>query len=297
VTNVPNSTLTLQTERPTDGGIEDMLVSSRAASSPDSDVATRTAEADYRSPRQASSRGGATAPPLTAGADPVVMHSRATGMIRGACLGQRKHNLGRHMPRGGDDVTMLLTAAARGDQRAWSLLVRRYSPTIWAVGRRYRLNAADQEDVAQRTWLSLLQHIERVREPTALGSWLATVASRECLQVLAASQRECLVEEPLPPDHVDDSPTLDDVAAESENRAALHAALNLLPCHQREIMRALLAKPGSSYDELSATLGIPRGSIGPTRARCITRLRRDPHLTRAIGAQRPEQTSAPTSPA
>jgi RNA polymerase sigma factor (sigma-70 family) len=154
------------------------------------------------------------------------------------------------------------------------------------VVRQHRLNRSEQEDVAQQTWLCLFQHIESVRDPVALGAWLATVARRECLRALALSQREVLVDASVAPDRVDPASPSDAVEL-SERRSALHAAVAALPAHERLLIETLLAKSELTYDELSRALGIPRGSIGPTRGRGIARLRRDPHLARALRHSRP----------
>ena len=96
----------------------------------------------------------------------------------------------------GEDPHALVSSAVRGDQRAWELLVARYGATIRAVARRHRLSVADQEEVAQRTWLRLVQHVKSVKEPAALGGWLATTARNESIRVLSASRREVPVDEP-----------------------------------------------------------------------------------------------------
>jgi RNA polymerase sigma factor (sigma-70 family) len=179
------------------------------------------------------------------------------------------------------DVVELVAAAARGDQRAWTVLVGRYGATIRSVARRHRLAPADQDEVAQRTWLRLVEHIATVREPAALGGWLATTARHECLRVIGSSVREVPIDESAMPDVAEDAAIHEAVEAAERGRA-LHGALDRLPDHQRTVVRLLLDEPALSYDDVSATLGIPRGSIGPTRARGLSRLRRDPHLASAV---------------
>jgi RNA polymerase sigma factor (sigma-70 family) len=179
------------------------------------------------------------------------------------------------------DPAALLRAATAGDQRAWSELVARHSASIKAVARRHRLGAASQDDVVQRTWLRLVEHIDSVRDPAALGGWLTTVARHECLRVLASFRRELPVEEPVAREAVDVS-AVDDALIEDLRRQALHDALDALPEHQQRVLRSLLATPELSYTELSARLGIPIGSIGPTRGRGLARLRRDPRLCGAL---------------
>ena len=83
-------------------------------------------------------------------------------------------------------VTELVTRARNGDRQAWDALVERYAPLIWAICRRYRLDAADAEDVGQGVWLHLIEQLDRLRDPAALAGWLATTARRECIRVLRA---------------------------------------------------------------------------------------------------------------
>jgi RNA polymerase sigma factor (sigma-70 family) len=210
----------------------------------------------------------------------MTMH-RHTDRVSCAAAGEQRDRPRSTRPRRGDDVAALVRGAARGEQRAWGLLVARFSATIRAIARRHRLSEADQQEVAQRTWLCLVEHIESVREPAALGGWLATTARRECLRVLAASRREIPVDEP-PGANRPDPISVEDVVSEAERRAALHRALDALPARQRTLMRTLLSEPALSFDDMSAALGMPRGSLGPTHGRSLARLRRDPHLARVV---------------
>jgi RNA polymerase sigma factor (sigma-70 family) len=178
-----------------------------------------------------------------------------------------------------EDLGSLVRAAARGDERAWGELVRRLEPAVRAVARRHRLGHADQEEVVQRTWMRLVAHVDRIRDPAALPGWLTTTARRESLALLSRPS-EVPVEHALPPDA---APTgADERVLDEERRLALHCALDALPPRQRALMRTLVARPAMSYDQLSVALGLPRGSIGPTRQRSLERLRRDPHLREAV---------------
>ena len=122
----------------------------------------------------------------------MTMHRHPARVTCASAREQRERSGSRRPHHRGDDLAALVSAAVRGEtrQRAWRLLVGRFSATIRAVARRHRLSAADQEEVAQRTWVRLVEHIESVREPAALGGWLATTARHECLRVLGASRRE-----------------------------------------------------------------------------------------------------------
>ena len=195
-----------------------------------------------------------------------------------------------------DDVTALVHKAALGEERAWALLVGRFDATIRAVARRHRLSAADRDEVAQRTWLQLVRHISRVKDGAALGGWLTTTARRECLRVLEAARRDVPVDEPNVGEEADGTSMEDHILA-TERREALHRALDAAPAHERRLMRLLLEAPALSYDQVSAALGIPTGSIGPTRQRCIARLRGDSRLASVVGlhatARGTEQRPAP----
>lgn len=190
------------------------------------------------------------------------------------------------------DIAADVRAAAGGDPHAWERLVRAMSPTLRAVARQYRLSACDQEEVAQQTWLALVRHIGRIDEPAAVVGWLRTTARREALRILRDSRREVPtegvgVDHPAPPEPADDHRFAE------ERRAAVHGALQRVPARQRAVLEALMVEPPLTYDELSATLRIPVGSIGPTRGRAVLRLRRDPRVASLFGE---EHRSYPTRP-
>ncbi|MDA0179514.1 sigma-70 family RNA polymerase sigma factor [Solirubrobacter phytolaccae] len=172
----------------------------------------------------------------------------------------------------GRALERMIAAAARGDQSAWSALVSRFSGRIARVARGYGLNPYQADDVAQETWLRLYRGLERVRDPQALGAWVDTTARRESLRALKRRGREDLTGEDLFVDVVAyDDP---DEALLAERRVALAAALARLPERQQRLMESLLADTEPSYADVSAELGLPVGSIGPTRGRCVERLRR-----------------------
>jgi RNA polymerase sigma factor (sigma-70 family) len=170
----------------------------------------------------------------------------------------------------------LLHAASRGDEEAWQTLVQRHSAAIAAVTRAHRLNAADAWDVHQTTWLRLIEHRDRIREPNRLGAWLATTARNECLRVLRHARRQIPVGDELSTmAQSQQSPTSsieDDVLA-AERNAVVMEAVAALPVNHRSLIELLMADPAPSYEEVSAKLRIPVGSIGPTRGRCLAKLR------------------------
>jgi RNA polymerase sigma factor (sigma-70 family) len=183
-------------------------------------------------------------------------------------------------------VTGLVTHARHGDKQAWDALVERYAPLIWSICRRHRLGDADAEDVGQSVWLQLVDHLDRVRDPAALPGWLATVTRRECLSVLRA------VRAPLAAGYSMDADTIPDEQAgtaeqellAAERHAALREAFRDLPPSGRRLILILIQDPPVPYAEISARLGIPVGSIGPTRSRCLDKLRRHPAFAALINA-------------
>jgi RNA polymerase sigma factor (sigma-70 family) len=193
------------------------------------------------------------------------------------------------------DARVLLERAANGDELAWSELVARHTPRIRRVAQQHRLPHAYQDDVVQRTWLALFQHIGEICEPAALGGWLATTARNESIRVLNASRRVIPVETVEAPQAGATEPTCDELVAAVELRVVLRAAIERISGRQRALLDLLLHETEPSYEAIGALLRMPVGSIGPTRARTVARLRRDPDLAGLIDgqAQRPRPTRPP----
>jgi RNA polymerase sigma factor (sigma-70 family) len=171
-----------------------------------------------------------------------------------------------------DAVEQLLEAAGGGDERAWEALIDRYGRLLWAITRSYRLDAADAADVVQTSWLRLVEHLPRLTTPGAVGAWLATTARRECLRCLRHSAR-CQPNEDVVERAPADTPGLDAELLRAEQQAALRQVMAGLPTRDLALLRLLLADPAPSYQEIGARLGMPIGSIGPTRVRALGRLR------------------------
>ena len=183
------------------------------------------------------------------------------------------------MDRG--DTGQLVTSAASGDAGAWQVIVERFSGLVWSVVRAYRLGSADAADVFQTTWLRLAEHIGRIEQPDRVGAWLATAARRECLQCLRSAGRMVPTDDASrlegPP--VLDNPTeaailrAEQQQEDAARAVALWRAVGLLSARCQQLLRILMASPPPSYAEIAAGLGLPVGSIGPTRARCLQALR------------------------
>lgn len=166
----------------------------------------------------------------------------------------------------------LLARAAQGDQRAWDDLVTQHTKLLWSVARSFRLDSADAGDVVQTTWLRLVEHLDRIEDPTRLVGWLVTTARREALRVLRRGGRERPAGEESVLDRADDTAPVDTGLLLDERNQALWSAFGRLPERCQQLLRVAVNEP-QAYDEISAALGMPIGSIGPTRRRCLTQLK------------------------
>ena len=139
-----------------------------------------------------------------------------------------------------------MLAAAAGDHRAWDSLVSRYVALLWSIALRHGLNESDAADVVQNTWLRLFEHIEDVREPAHVGSWLATTAQRESLRIVAQRQRVVPSDDEATFDGVDllQAP-LDEALLSREQAVEARAALDTLPPNWRSLVELLTQDPAA----------------------------------------------------
>jgi RNA polymerase sigma factor (sigma-70 family) len=171
------------------------------------------------------------------------------------------------------DVASLVRRAAEGDRHSWERLVDQYSRLIWSITVEFKLIESDAADVAQTTWLRLLQHIDRIEHPDRIGSWLAATARNECLRSLAARKRIILGHEDTELATAAHGPEVDERLLADERAQVVRDALSNLPRRWQRLLELLMADPPASYADISDELGLPIGSIGPTRGRCLARLR------------------------
>ena len=183
-------------------------------------------------------------------------------------------------------VIRLVTRAQDGDQQAWGALVERYDPLVRSICRRYQMSRADAEDVGQNVWLQLVGQRANLRDPAAIAGWLATATRHECGRVLRAGRRLGVAEK-VDVENIPDSQSgiAEQELLLAERRAALREALTHLPPACQRLMGLLIEDPPAPYAGISATLGIPVGSIGPSRRRCLDKLRRHPAIAALIDAE------------
>jgi RNA polymerase sigma factor (sigma-70 family) len=173
-----------------------------------------------------------------------------------------------------EHIAELVRQAAAGEDLAWDSLVRQYRGLLWQVALRHGLNEADAADVVQTTWLRLFEHVDDVREPARVASWLTTTAQRESLRCVARRNRVVPTDLEATLDvHDRLQPPLDEELLNGEQAAGARAALAGLPSTWRSVVELLMQDPPLSYEEIGARLGVPVGSIGPTRGRSLRRLR------------------------
>jgi RNA polymerase sigma factor (sigma-70 family) len=172
----------------------------------------------------------------------------------------------------------LVEAAAAGSRDAWNELVTRFAPTVWAVARGHRLNAADAADVSQTTWMRLVENLTRIEQPERVGAWLATTARRESLRVLRLSGRQVPSSDDMEvvadPQSFDSLESLEHNVVVRDRQDVIAELVRKLPVRSQVLLRLLSADSPLRYKEISESLDMPIGSIGPTRARALEQLRR-----------------------
>jgi RNA polymerase sigma factor (sigma-70 family) len=180
-----------------------------------------------------------------------------------------------------EETAALVRRAAAGDSSAWEELVGAYAGLVWSVARAHRLGRADAEDVSQTTWERFARSLDSLTDPGHAGAWLSTTARRESLRVIAARNRMVPTGDLawIGPAREDQSPEEMAVAADEEIRrdalaGRLWQALTQLGDNCQRLLRVLMTQPPPSYADAAAALGVPIGYLGPTRRRCLEKLRR-----------------------
>lgn len=178
--------------------------------------------------------------------------------------------------RGPEEIRRWFERARKGDARSWDALVDQFQNLVYSIARRNGLDANDASDVFQVTFLALYRNLDRVDNPDTLAKWLAVTAAREALKLKRMSARYVHEQE--------DGPALEETLADEEDSAERQA----VDATEAEYWRAAVKRLGgkceqllaalyfdeSSYDDITASLGIPMGAIGPTRARCLEKLKK-----------------------
>ena len=177
--------------------------------------------------------------------------------------------------RDSGDLAALVSAASHGDAQAWNAITDRFTNLLWSVARSYRLGHDDAADAVQNTWLRLLENLTKIEKPEALPGWLATTARREALGVLRRRGRDVLMRGDDMSFDVPDTKAraLDAALLEDERAVALWAGFDRLSDRCQQLLRVLMSVDRPAYTEVATAFDMPVGSIGPTRMRCLDRLR------------------------
>ena len=174
-----------------------------------------------------------------------------------------------------DTDRKLIIACRRGDERAWETIIARYERLVFSIARRHGLSADDAADVTQTVFIILLQSIDRLSDDVNLGGWLTTVTRRHTWRAMARLGRE------LPGEKEDVAESVTLLGRQTSNPVdrwemlqAMHESLNRLGGRCRQLLLALYFDTTEpSYAEVATRLNMPVGSIGPTRARCLAKLK------------------------
>ncbi len=160
-----------------------------------------------------------------------------------------------------------------GDPRAMDDLVRGMTPVLWHVVRSYGLGQAEAEDVVQATWLTFVRSRDAIADERAVAGWLTTCARREAWRV-ARRGRQAAPSEPVVLEaHLPAVDSAEDSAALSDRDRRVWSAVGRLDGRCRHLLRVVAFEERPDYREIAGTLGMPVGSIGPTRRRCLDKLR------------------------
>ena len=178
-----------------------------------------------------------------------------------------------HAPTLFDDAASAFTDYRHGQTGRMSDLVRLATPALWALARSTRLSPAQAEDVIQTVWVRLVQNAESILEPQGIFAWLLTTTRREAWRVAGNSTREATVDDRL--DQVASAaPGPEAVVTELDASARLWQHVTALSPRCQALLRVIAFVTPPDYASISAALGMPVGSIGPTRGRCLAALRK-----------------------
>lgn len=174
---------------------------------------------------------------------------------------------------GTDRHAACVVAARDGDRRALDVLVADLTPLVWHVARGHGLDRSTAEDVVQTVWLALLRHLDRLVEPRALAGWLVVATRREAQRTWTPARREAALSDELADQLESEYGLPEDAALVDDRDHRLWRAFGRLSQKCQELLRLTVLAGRAEYRAVAEALSMPRGSIGPTRGRCLTMLR------------------------
>jgi len=167
----------------------------------------------------------------------------------------------------------LVAMCLRGDAQAWEALIMRYRRLVYSVPVRFGFTSADAADVFQAVCLKLIEHLHELKDETKVSAWLITTTTRQCIHVKSLKHRETGADEEFE-EPADPGENLEDLRIMTETQQTIRDAVEQLSGRCRDLIEMLYFDQRSlSYEEISQKMGMPVASIGPTRARCLDKLR------------------------
>jgi RNA polymerase sigma factor (sigma-70 family) len=186
----------------------------------------------------------------------------------------------RRPPSGGSSqldrsarITALVEAVRQGSDDALGQIVTEFSPLLWQVTRAAGVSPGEVEDVLQTVWMRLFEHLDEIRTPAALAGWLVITTRREAWRVRAAELRQIPADQESFAELPDEEPGSEEQVVLDDQRRALWAALRQLSPRCQELLRIVAFVQRPDYAKVAAELGMRTGSVGPTRGRCLAKLR------------------------
>ncbi len=176
-------------------------------------------------------------------------------------------------PDRGARIAGLMSAARRGSEDALGEIVTELSPLLWQVARAAGLSAGDAEDVLQTVWLRLVAHLDGIHDAAALTGWLVTTTRREAWRVRAAARRQFPADHETLDELPDAGPGSEEQVIVADERRELWEAIGRLSARCQELLRIIAFTSRPDYAAVATALRMPVGSIGPTRGRCLAKLR------------------------
>jgi RNA polymerase sigma factor (sigma-70 family) len=176
-------------------------------------------------------------------------------------------------PDRSERIVRLVSAARQGSEAALGQIVTELSPLLWQVARAAGLSSSDAEDVLQTVWMRLLAHLDDIHTSAALTGWLVTTTRREAWRVSAAARRQVPADTELLSMLPDPGPGSEEQVVLDDQRRILWQAIGQLSPRCQELLRIVAFVPRPDYAAVAAELGMPTGSVGPTRGRCLAKLR------------------------
>jgi RNA polymerase sigma factor (sigma-70 family) len=189
-----------------------------------------------------------------------------------AATGRRRAVLAAETADRHERLARCLERARAGDRRGLDEIVSELNPLLWHVARSQTLGADEAADVVQTAWLELLRQLHEIRSPRALTAWLVSTTRREAWRVNGARHRGG-VSGAAVDSLADVEPTPDERLGADERDRALWRNYRRLPERCRALLRVVALVERPDYDAVATAMDMPRGSIGPTRGRCLAKLR------------------------